>query len=376
MRCCVLPDRPGTNSPASAVWRQAASFASLSSDGLGSSVAAIGDEDARPLLAVVGHIDEIGLVITHVDEKGFLYFAPIGGWDPQILVGQRVELQGIDGPVAGVVGRKPIHLLEEEQRKKVVELKSMHIDIGASDREQALALVRIGDPVVIAGQPVRLAGSRLISRSMDNRLGAYVSLEALRRCNEDVSVGGRMAAVAAVQEEIGLYGARTSAFAVRPDLAIAVDVTHATDAPGVEERETGSHPLGSGPVIARGSTLSPKVFELLLGAAQEAGIEHTIEASGNSTRTDADAIQIARRHPDRPGLDPAAIHALAGGDGRAGGRRGDGGADRRAREADLGRPRSQPLIDQRQLLAEAAEVSMAVLGHDDQILDPHPELPR
>ena len=178
------PGPSGHEAPASAVWRQAASFASLSSDGLGSSVAAIGDEDARPLLAVVGHIDEIGLVITHVDEKGFLYFAPIGGWDPQILVGQRVELQGIDGPVAGVVGRKPIHLLEEEQRKKVVELKSMHIDIGAADREQALALVRIGDPVVIAGEPVRLAGSRLISRSMDNRLGAYVSLEALRRCNE------------------------------------------------------------------------------------------------------------------------------------------------------------------------------------------------
>jgi endoglucanase len=288
------PGPSGHEAPASAVWRQAASFASLSSDGLGSSVATIGDEDARPLLAVVGHIDEIGLVITHVDEKGFLYFAPIGGWDPQILVGQRVELQGIDGPVAGVVGRKPIHLLEEEQRKKVVELKSMHIDIGASDREAALELVRIGDPVVIAGDPVRLAGSRLISRSMDNRLGAYVSLEALRRCSEEPSIGSRMAAVAAVQEEIGLYGARTSAFAVRPDLAVAVDVTHATDAPGVEERETGSHPLGSGPVIARGSTLSPKVFELLLSAAQEAGIEHTIEASGNATRTDADAIQISR----------------------------------------------------------------------------------
>jgi endoglucanase len=211
-----------------------------------------------------------------------------------VLVGQRVEVQGRGGPVPGVVGRKPIHLLEEEQRKKVVELKSMHIDVGAAGRDAALGLVGIGDPVVIAGEPVRLAGERLIARSMDNRLGAYVALESTRRCHERGDVGGRMAAVAAVQEEIGLYGARTSAFSVRPDVALAIDVTHATDAPGVEEKETGSHPLGSGPVIGRGSTLSPKVFELLVGAAEEAGIEHTVEASGNATRTDADAIQISR----------------------------------------------------------------------------------
>ena len=288
------PAPSGYEAPAAAVWREAASFADLESDGLGSSVATIGAEDARPLLAVVGHIDEIGLVITHIDEKGFLYFAPIGGWDPQILVGQRIEVQSREGPVPGVVGRKPVHLLEEEQRKKVVELKSMHIDVGAADRDEALAMVRIGDPAVIAGKPVALAGRRLISRSMDNRLGAYVALEALRRCAERGSLGARMAAVAAVQEEIGLYGARTSAFSIRPDLAVAVDVTHATDAPGVEEKETGSHPLGSGPVIGRGSTLSPKVFERLLGAAEAAGIEHTVEASGNATRTDADAIQISR----------------------------------------------------------------------------------
>jgi putative aminopeptidase FrvX len=282
----------GYEGPAAEVWREAASFAELSTDGLGSSIARVGD--AAPLLAVVGHIDEIGLVVTHIDEKGFLYFKSIGGWDPQILVGQRVEVRGRDGLVPGVVGRKPIHLLEAEQRKKVVELKGLHIDVGAGDRDEAAALVRVGDPVTIAAEPVQMIGSRLVSRAMDNRLGAYVALESLRRCHERGRLAGSFAAIAAVQEEVGLFGARTSAFEVRPDLAIAVDVTHATDAPGVEEKELGSHTFGSGPVIGRGSTLSPKVFELLVEAAEEAEIEHTIAASGRGTSTDADAIQISR----------------------------------------------------------------------------------
>ena len=282
----------GYEAPAASIWREAAAFASLSTDGLGSSIARVGEEG--PLLAVVGHIDEIGLIVTHIDEKGFLYFTSIGGWDPQILVGQRVEVQGRSGPVPGVVGRKPIHLLEADQRKKVVELKGLHIDIGAGDRDEAAELIRVGDPAVIAAEPVSVVGSRLVSRAMDNRLGAYIALEALRRCHERGSVTGSFAAVAAVQEEIGLFGARTAAFEVRPDIAIAVDVTHATDAPGIDEKEVGSHPFGSGPVIGRGSTLSPKVFELLVEAAEEAEIEHTVSASGRGTSTDADAIQISR----------------------------------------------------------------------------------
>jgi endoglucanase len=288
------PGPSGYEGPASAVWRRAASFAELSTDALGSSVARIGAEGGRPLLAVVGHIDEIGLLVTHVDEKGFVYFAPIGGWDPQILIGQRVEIQGRDGPVTGVVGRKPIHLLQEEQRKKVVELREMHIDIGAGDRDRALERVTIGDPAVIAADPRVLADGRLVSRSLDDRLGAYVALEATRRVHERGGLAGQMAAVAAVQEEIGSKGARTTAFSLDPDLAIAVDATHATDAPGVEEKETGRHPFGSGPVIGRGSTLSPPIFDLLVDTAERAGIAHTVEASGRSTYTDADAFQIAR----------------------------------------------------------------------------------
>jgi len=291
------PGPSGYEAPAADVWRKAASFAEISTDGLGSSVATVPSSDANdgaPLLAVVGHIDEIGLVVTHIDEKGFLYFAPIGGWDPQILVGQRVTVTGNEGPVPGVAGRKPIHLLEPEQRKKVVQLKEMHIDIGADDREDAEKMVSVGDPVVIDCAPMPVAGGRLVSRSMDNRLGSYVALEATRRIHENAKAKVRFAGVAAVQEEIGLFGSRTAAFTVRPDLAVAIDVTHATDAPGIDEKEVGSHPFGSGPVIGRGSTLSPKVYELLRETAEKAGIDYSVGASGNSTHTDADSLQISR----------------------------------------------------------------------------------
>jgi putative aminopeptidase FrvX len=290
----TAPSPSGYEAPATAVWRDAASFADLTTDGIGSTIATIGDAEASPLLAVFGHIDEIGLVITHVDEKGYLYFQPIGGWDPQILVGQRVEVHSRDGAVLGVVGRKPIHVLEQDDRKKAVELKGLHIDIGAADRDRALELIRIGDPVVIAADPVRLDGSRLVSRSMDNRLGAYVALESLRRVHERGNLRGRMAAVASVEEEIGLKGALTSSFKVRPDVALAIDVTHATDAPGLNEKELGSHEFGSGPAIGRGSTLSPQVFELLCAAAEGAGIAYTIEAHGRATGTDAGSIHISR----------------------------------------------------------------------------------
>jgi endoglucanase len=289
------PSPSGYEAPAAAIWRDAAGFAELETDRIGSSIARVpGEGDDAPLVAIVGHIDEIGLAITHVDDGGFAYFTPIGGWDPQILVGQRVSVQSRDGAVPGVVGRKPVHLLKDDQRKKAVELDGLHIDVGAADRDETLSLLRIGDPVVIDAEPVPLAGDRLVSRSMDNRLGSYVALEVARRCHER---GGRKAAVAgvaAVQEEIGLYGARTSAYLLQPTIAIVVDVTHATDAPGVDEKKVGSHPLGSGPVLGRGSTLSPVVFELLAETAEREEVEHTIEASGRYSGTDADAYQVSR----------------------------------------------------------------------------------
>jgi endoglucanase len=288
------PGPSGYEAKAAAVWREAASFAQIESDNLGSSIARVPGSNEDKLVAVVGHIDEIGLAITHVDEKGFAWFTTIGGWDPQILVGQRVTIDTKDGPVPGIIGRKPIHLLKDEQRKKVVEIEGLHIDIGAADRDEALGMVRIGDSVVIDAQPLTLAGDRLASRSMDNRLGSYVALEYARRCHERGGHAVSVAGVAAVQEEIGINGAQTSAYMLRPTIAVVVDVTHATDAPGVDEKENGSHPLGSGPVIGRGATLSPQVFELLVETAEREGMPYTIETSGRRTATDADGYQISR----------------------------------------------------------------------------------
>ena len=192
-----------------------------------------------PLLAVVGHIDEIGLIVHHIDDDGFLWFTGVGGWDPMILVGQRVEIATRDGVVPGVVGKKPIHLLKDEERKKVPELRNLHIDIGATDGDEARALRahrrRRGD----RRRAGRVPNGRLVSRSMDNRLGCFVAFEAARLVAEAGGAPGDVAGVAVTQEEITFAGARTTAYSLRPDIAIVVDVTFATDAPGSRRRSIG-----------------------------------------------------------------------------------------------------------------------------------------
>jgi putative aminopeptidase FrvX len=281
------------------VWRDAAGeFAQVSTDVVGTSLALVApkhgyDESPRRLL-IVGHIDEIGLIVTHIDDSGYLWFSAVGGWDAQILVGQRVVLDTREGPVPGVVGKKPIHLLRDEERKKVADIRDLHIDIGARDAEQARKLVRIGDVAVIDAQPLELPNGRLAARALDNRLGAFVALEAARLVAAAGGAQWELAAVAAAQEEITFGGSRTSAFALEPDAAIVVDVTHATDAPGIDVKEAGKHELGSGPVITRGSTLNNALFELLFEAGEAEKIPFTVEASARATGTDADAVHISR----------------------------------------------------------------------------------
>jgi endoglucanase len=243
---------------------------------------------------LAGHLDEIGLMVTHVDDKGLLYFTGVGGWDPQVLVGQRVRLRGRGGEVVGVVGKKAIHLMEPEERKKVSQIKSLWIDIGAKDNEEAERMVRVGDTGVLDHDLLELPNGRIASRSVDNRMGAFVVLEALRLLSEVEDLEAEVVAVGCVQEEIGLYGARGAAFGLDPDAAIAVDVTHATDTPGVSKNELGDHSLGSGPVIARASNLSPIVSDGLVAAAESEGIPFTLQADSRSTGTDADAIQFTR----------------------------------------------------------------------------------
>ena len=287
------PSPSGREGTAARVWREAAEpFADrIEGDVLGSSVAVVDGRGGGPLMSVVGHIDEIGLIVNHVDDEGMLWFAPVGGWDPQILVGQRVELQTDGGPVPGVVGKKPIHLLRDEERKKVAELRDLHIDIGAEDGDDARSRVRVGDVAVIAGEPVELPHGRLASRALDNRLGAYVALETARLVAEHGGAAGDVAAVASAQEETGGAGAQTTAFALQPRVAIAVDVCHATDAPGVDPKDAGGrHGLGDGAVISRGGAMHPRISELLERTAREEDIPYSIEAVARGTYTDADSI--------------------------------------------------------------------------------------
>jgi putative aminopeptidase FrvX len=278
-----------------AVFRDAASaFAEVTQDTVGSTVARVRGSGDGPVLAIAGHIDEIGLIVHHVDDDGFLWFTAVGGWDTVVLVGQRLDVLTREGPIPGVVGKRPIHLLDAEERKKAPELKQLHIDIGAKDGDDARSLVRIGDVAVVSGAPVEYPNGRVVSRSMDNRLGCYVAYEAARMVAEAGDAAADVCALAVTQEEITFAGARTTAFSLEPDLVIVVDVTFATDQPDLNEKELGRHRFGSGPVLQRGSTLDPQIFELMHETAEAEGIPFTVTASARSTGTDADAIHSAR----------------------------------------------------------------------------------
>jgi len=288
------PGPSGYEGAAAEVWRvEAGKFAEVRGDRMGNSFATL-NGGGTPRIMLAGHIDEIGLMITHVEEGGLLRFQGVGGWDPQVLVGQRVLVQTDNGEIPGVIGKKAIHVMEADERKKVSEIKSLWIDIGAKDGEEAKEKVRVGDVTVVDQDILELPNGRVASRSLDNRMGAFVVLEALRLLSEEENLAAEVVAVACVQEEIGLYGARGAAFGLDPDAAIAVDVTHATDTPGIPKNEHGDHSLGSGPVITRAANLSPVVTDGLIETAESEGIAYTLEADSRSTSTDADAIQFTR----------------------------------------------------------------------------------
>ncbi|MBA2713140.1 MAG: M42 family metallopeptidase [Rubrobacteraceae bacterium] len=293
-RLLSTPGPSGYEEAAARVWREEAGmFAEVSGDRMGNSFATIGP-GGSPKVMLAGHIDEIGVMVTHIEDNGMLRFTGVGGWDSQVLVGQRIKLLTGSGEITGVIGKKAIHVMEPDERKKVSEIKSLWIDVGARDGDEAKGMVRVGDVGVIDQDLVELPNGRLASRSVDNRMGAFVVLEALRLLSEEENIDAEVVAVACVQEEIGLYGARGAAFGLDPDAAIAVDVTHATDTPGVSKNEHGDHAIGSGPVIKRATNISPIVAEGLISAAEGETIPYTLEADSRSTGTDADAIQFTR----------------------------------------------------------------------------------
>jgi endoglucanase len=286
----------GFEAEASKVWREeAAGFADRTWVDLHGNSFALVNEGGSPRVMLAGHTDEIGLMVTYIDEHGFLFFRGIGGWDPQILPGQRVWIKTRLGRLTGVIGRKPIHLIEEEERKKVVKLEDLWIDIGAKDKKEAEELVSVGDPVVLAYNFEELQNGLAAARGFDDKCGAFVVLEAARLLAE-LDPKAEVYAVATVQEEVGLRGARTSAFGIDPKVGIAVDVGFACDTPGMEtdRKKVGDLKVGKGPIITRGPNINEKVFELLVETAKEKGIPYQLEGYPQATGTDANAIQLTR----------------------------------------------------------------------------------
>jgi endoglucanase len=295
-RLLDAPAPSGFETAAARAWRnEAESFADkVSVDVAGNSMAEV-NPGGSPTIMLDGHIDEIGVIVQYVDDDGYVYIAPIGGWDPQVLVGQRIRFLGNDGDVIGVVGKKPIHLMKTEDREHASKFTDLWVDIGSSKRAETEARLSVGDPGVLDSRTLDFPNGRIVSRSIDDRIGAFTVLEALRRYAEKPGAA-RVVAAATTQEEIAWHGggALVCAHCINPQIAIVVDVTFATDHPNIEKKEIGEHKMGGGPILSRGALISPVVLKLLRETAKRNEIAHAVHAVGRDTSTNADAIHIAR----------------------------------------------------------------------------------
>jgi len=263
-------------------------------DALGCRLATLNTKGG-PTVMFSGHMDELGLIITYVNKDGFIYFDTIGGHDRIMIPGRRVIIQTSAGPVKGVTGKRAVHLMDEADRKKVPEIHEIWIDIGAKTKAEALKRVSIGDVATYDHEFELIHGSIGTARAFDNKVGAYVVGETLvRLAKAKAKLNVKIVSVATTQEEIGVRGATTSAFAVNPHVALAVDVGHATDHPDCDNRKFGETRLGGGPIICRGPNINPKVFERLIACAKKAKIPVQLDADPRPTGTDARAIQMAR----------------------------------------------------------------------------------
>ncbi len=290
------PSPSGFERGAQEVWRRYVSqFADrVESDVQGNSIAVL-NEKGKPTVMLVGHCDEIGFMITHVNDQGFIYFSAIGGVDLNILPGKRVLIRTEKGTVKGLIGKIPIHMIDKEEPKKTPKIHEYWIDIGAKSRKEALKRVSIGDPIVLEGSFEMLSGTMAMARGFDDKMGAFAVAEAMRMLSKQKSkLKAAVYGVASVQEEISFAGAMTSAFSIKPDVAIAVDVGLATDTPGVIKERFGEIKLGKGPILDRGSSVSPAVEEFLRKVAKKQRIPFQISAAPVRTGTDADAVFVSR----------------------------------------------------------------------------------
>jgi endoglucanase len=275
------------------VWRnRVAGIASVQTDVLGNAVATI-NPSGSPRVMLEAHIDEIGLQVKYIDENGYIYFHPIGGFDPSTLPGNRIRIIGKNGPVLGVIGRRATHLQTPEDREKAPKLKNLWIDIGAGSREEALEYVSVGDPGGRAHGMERMLGNLVTANSFDDRVGSYIMAETARA----LAAAEPSAAVfvaSCVQEEIGLRGAGPTAFGIDAPIGVAVDVTHPSDHPETPSTEIGDVRVGAGPVISRGPNSNPRIFERLVAAAEAAAVPYQVQAEPRGTGTDQNAMYTVR----------------------------------------------------------------------------------
>lgn len=281
----------GQERRAADVWlKEAATFARTSEDHYGNVYAEVGPEGA-PVIALMGHLDEIGLLVSYINDEGFISVLSVGGWDPQVLVGQRIRLLAPDGDLIGVIGKKAIHVMDAEERTKASKLEDLWIDVGLSAAE-VKEKVPVGTYGVIEQGPI-MVGSKVVSRAIDNRIGAFIVLEALRAI-KDAPLKHRVVAVGTSQEEMGPFGAHTSGYTLDPIAGIAVDVTHETGQPGVKKEKYGVAPFGSGANIAVGPMCNPAMSRQLTELAKQNDIPYSLSASGRYTGTDADSLTLVR----------------------------------------------------------------------------------
>ena len=288
------PSPSGYEQPVQKLWADYTKrFAEIRNDVHGNTIGVL-NPNGKPRLMFAGHCDEIGFMVTYIDDDGFLYFNAMGGFDQSIIPGRRVTVHASGGPITGVIGKGPIHLMSSEDRNRPSQIKDLCIDIGAKDKKEVESLITIGDPVTYTYEFLELRNGLAVARGFDDRIGSFIVAEVLRALKGSKKLKAAVHGVSTVQEELGMRGAVTSAFGIDPDVGIAIDVTHASDYPGIDKKQAGDIKLGGGGAIARGPYLNPRVYDLLVATARQNNIPFQIKGNPSSTGTDANAIQVTR----------------------------------------------------------------------------------
>lgn len=289
------PSPSGFEYPAQRVWKKYVSqfTKDIRSDAYGNTIGVLNPE-GRPRVMLSGHCDEVGFMVTYINDDGYIYFAPIGGVDVKIVPAKRVCIHNERGMVKGTVGRLAIHMLYPDDMKKHIKYQDLWIDIGAKDREDAEKYVSVGDPLTFDIYFEHLRNDLVMARGFDNKMGSFVVAETIRLLH-DIKMTAAVFGVSSIQEEIGAYGAHISAFGIEPDVGLVTDVTHATDTPDVKKERFGFVKMGNGPVIGKGSSINPVVEKRLRETAEKNNIPYQRTADPRGTGTDADRIAYSRK---------------------------------------------------------------------------------